>query len=235
MAPVISFLFCSDPRSRRFTLAGQPAFVGAQNREQAAIARVIGMSGGYRTCQSKRSQRTFPEARWDRFNLRRSRLNEKRPQRSQQNWGRSFQCAKQGRDRDWRLPQRAELLPVPSRRFTLAGHYPKRNGPSSGASGAVLGRSAQSAERTRLFPRDGLSLRSNHSGLFCSGEWPKKAAPASGKRTLGAAFAAGAIGGRQRRHNSVQLPLVPDSISGLFCTCEWPIRPVPGLRPACWC
>src|SRR5215216_1599537 len=109
--------------------------------------RVIGTSGGYQTCQSKRFQRTSPEVRWDRFNLRRSHLNKKRPQRSQQNWSRHSNAPSQGGDDDRRQYQRAKLLPVPSRRFTLAGHYPKRNGPSSGASEAVLGRSAQSAER----------------------------------------------------------------------------------------
>src|SRR5215211_3103409 len=50
----------------------------------------------------------------------RRHLNEKRPQLSQL-LGPSFQCAKSGGDDDRRHYQRSKLLPVPSRRCTLAG------------------------------------------------------------------------------------------------------------------
>jgi hypothetical protein len=106
----------------------------------------------------------------------------------------------------------------------LAGHYPKRNGPSSGASEAALRseRSVGGAHPTISKGRTQPSFQSQWP-VFALASGPKKAAPASGKRTLGAAFAAGAIGIGSAPHNSVQLPLVPDFISGLFCICEWPI------------
>jgi hypothetical protein len=112
-------------------------------------------------------------------------------------------------------PAAAFFVPV-----TLAGHHPKRNGPSSGASEAVPGRNAQSTERTRLFPRDGLSLRSNHSGLFCSGEWPKKAAPASGKAGTWGRWSCVPLGNSERHGNQNAghchlFPVLPDP----FCSC----------------